>query len=103
MKNSIDKTVRKRKNAIGNKDNTEIEKKIFIQTLDMNWRSHLQYLEQLRQVIGLEKLWSKRSTGMNIKKKLLALFENLLKKIKFDVMTILLQSNYSLENTYQKI
>ena len=31
----------------------EIEKRIFLQTIDLNWKSHIQYLEQLRQVIGL--------------------------------------------------
>ena len=31
----------------------EIEKRIFLQTIDLSWKSHIQYLEQLRQVIGL--------------------------------------------------
>jgi preprotein translocase subunit SecA len=31
----------------------EIEKRIFLQSIDLNWKSHIQYLEQLRQVIGL--------------------------------------------------
>ena len=39
----------------------EIEKRIFLQCIDLNWKSHIQYLEQLRQVIGLKILWSKRS------------------------------------------
>ena len=39
--------------SIGEIQNKEIEKRIFLQILDFLWRSHLQYLEQLRQVIGL--------------------------------------------------
>ena len=31
----------------------EIEKRIFLQSIDLNWKSHIQYLEQLRQVVGL--------------------------------------------------
>jgi preprotein translocase subunit SecA len=31
----------------------EIERRIFLQCIDLNWKSHIQYLEQLRQVIGL--------------------------------------------------
>ena len=31
----------------------EIEKRILLQSIDMNWKSHIQYLEQLRQVVGL--------------------------------------------------
>ena len=34
----------------------ELEKRIFLQSIDINWRSHIQYLEQLRQVIGLRSM-----------------------------------------------
>ena len=33
--------------------NLELEKRIFLQTVDYLWTSHLQYLEHLRQVVGL--------------------------------------------------
>ena len=39
--------------TIGEKQNSNLEKKIFLQIIDFSWRSHIQYLEQLRQVIGL--------------------------------------------------
>ena len=38
---------------IGIEENSNLEKKIFLQIIDFTWRTHLQYLEQLRQVIGL--------------------------------------------------
>ena len=38
---------------LGKEQNNEVEKRIFLQMLDFLWRSQLQYLEQLRQVIGL--------------------------------------------------
>ena len=38
---------------VGTIENNDIEKKIFLQIIDFSWRSHLQYLEQLRQVVGL--------------------------------------------------
>ena len=38
---------------LGENQNNNLEKKIFLQIIDFSWRSHLQYLEQLRQVIGL--------------------------------------------------
>ena len=37
------------------------KKKIFLQIIDFSWRSHLQYLEQLRQVIGLRSYGQKGS------------------------------------------
>ena len=37
---------------LGDEQNKELEKKIFLQIIDFSWRAHLQYLEQLRQVIG---------------------------------------------------
>ena len=39
--------------------NNNLEKKIFLQIIDFSWRSHLQYLEQLRQVIGLRQYGQK--------------------------------------------
>ena len=52
----------KRVEFINDEQNNELERRIFIQTLDMNWKSHLQYLEQLRQVIGLRGYGQKRSS-----------------------------------------
>jgi preprotein translocase subunit SecA len=77
-----------REKMLGNKQNIEIEKRIFIQTLDTNWRSHLQYLDQLRQVIGLRS-YGQKDPLVEYRKEAFSLFENLLEKIKFDVLTIL--------------
>ena len=46
-------------NIIGENENNSLEKKIFLQIIDFSWRSHLQYLEQLRQVIGLRQYGQK--------------------------------------------
>ena len=54
---------------IGEEQNKSLEKKIFLQIIDFSWRSHLQYLEQLRQVIGLRQYGQK--TYQNSKRKLL--------------------------------
>ncbi len=67
----------------------EIEKRIFIQSIDLNWKSHIQYLEQLRQVIGLRS-YGQRDPLIEYKKEAFELFENLLTKLKLDFITILL-------------
>ena len=54
----------------------------------MNWRAHLQYLEHLRQVIGLRS-YGQRDPLIEYKKEAFILFENLLQKIKVDIITIL--------------
>ena len=90
-KNIIDKFIKKRddrESFIGKEQNIEIEKRIFLQTLDMNWRSHIQYLEQLRQVIGLRS-YGQKDPLVEYKKESFNLFENLLEKIKFEAITIL--------------
>ena len=55
----------------------------------MNWKSHIQYLEQLRQVIGLRS-YGQRDPLIEYKKEAFDLFENLLNKLKLDFITILL-------------
>ena len=43
----------RRKKVLSELQNSDLEKRIFLQTIDFLWRSHLQYLEHLRQVVGL--------------------------------------------------
>ena len=67
----------------------EIEKRIFLQSIDLNWKSHIQYLEQLRQVIGLRS-YGQRDPLVEYKKEAFDLFSNLLDKLKLDFVTILM-------------
>ena len=80
---------KKRIEVLGEKDSKEIEKRIFLQTIDMNWTSHIQYLEQLRQVIGLRS-YGQRDPLIEYKKEAFDLFENLLNKLKIDYLRILM-------------
>ena len=77
---------------IGEDENNNIEKRIFLQIIDFSWRSHLQYLEQLRQVIGLRS-YGQKDPLSEFKKEAFGLFEGLLEKIKTDVIKFLLNLN----------
>ena len=77
-----------RNNFIGDNQASEIEKRILLQSIDINWKLHIQYLEQLRQVIGLRS-YGQRDPLIEYKKEAFALFENLLDKIKKDFIKIL--------------
>ena len=64
LKKLNQKYLNKRKDRIqmvGDDINRDVEKKIFLQNLDFEWRNHLQNLEQLRQVIGLRGYGPKKS------------------------------------------
>jgi len=74
---------------IDEKQAINIEKTIFLQSIDLNWKSHIQYLEQLRQVIGLRS-YGQRDPLVEYKREAFTLFENLLDKLKLDLITILL-------------
>ena len=67
---------------------------IFLQTVDLSWKSHIQYLEQLRQVIGLRS-YGQRDPLIEYKKEAFDLFENLLEKMKTDLVTILINLNFA--------
>jgi preprotein translocase subunit SecA len=79
-------------NIIGNDENNNLEKRIFLQIIDFTWRSHLQYLEQLRQVIGLRS-YGQKDPLSEFKKEAFTLFEGLLEKIKNDVIKFLFNLN----------
>ena len=77
---------------LGEERAKEIEKRIFLQTVDISWKSHIHYLEQLRQVIGLRS-YGQRDPLVEYKKEAFDLFENLLEKLKTDLITILINLN----------
>ena len=74
---------------LGKTQSKDLEKKIFLQSIDLNWKSHIQYLEQLRQVIGLRS-YGQRDPLVEYKKEAFDLFSNLLNKLKLDYITILM-------------
>ena len=78
-----------RTKILGTDQSKEIEKKIFLQTIDINWKSHIQYLEQLRQVIGLRS-YGQRDPLIEYKKEAFDLFKSLLSKLKLDFIRILM-------------
>ena len=93
LKSYINETLNRKRNErkkiIGEKQNFEIEKKIFLQIIDQNWKIHIQYLEQLRQVIGLRS-YGNRDPLIEYKKEAFTLFESLLLKLKKDFIKIIL-------------
>ena len=89
IKDVFDKRRIERINFLGKNQSAEIEKKIFLQSLDINWKSHIQYLEQLRQVIGLRS-YGQRDPLIEYKKEAFSLFEDLLNKLKLDYIRILM-------------
>ena len=87
---------------LGENQNNSLEKKIFLQIIDFSWRSHLQYLEQLRQVIGLRQ-YGQKDPLSEFKKEAFVLFEGLLAKIKNDVIKFLLNLNIVVSSQEDKI
>ena len=94
---------KERLDLLGTEQSKELEKRIFLQTIDMNWKSHIQYLEQLRQVIGLRS-YGQRDPLIEYKKEAFDLFENLLNKLKLDFITMLMNLKIvqTTENEVQK-
>ena len=89
---------------LGKERAEQIEKGFFLQIVDMSWKSHIQYLEQLRQVIGLRS-YGQRDPLVEYKREAFDLFENLLQKLKRDLVAVLINLNIShepIENTEKK-
>ncbi|MDC3042815.1 preprotein translocase subunit SecA [Candidatus Pelagibacter sp.] len=99
--NKFQETRNERMKIIGENDAREIEKRIFLQSIDLNWKSHIQYLEQLRQVIGLRS-YGQRDPLVEYKKEAFELFSNLLEKLKLDYVTILMNLKVVLETNQKK-
>ncbi len=78
-----------REKILGKDQALELEKRILLQLIDQNWKSHIQYLEQLRGVVGLRS-YGQRDPLVEYKKEAYTLFENLLYKLKSELVTVLL-------------
>ena len=99
---SFEKKRKERIDTLGKDQNVEIEKRIFLQILDFLWRSHLQYLEQLRQVIGLRS-YGQKDPLSEFRKEAFELFENLLLKIKAETVKFLFNVNIVVEEENREI
>ncbi|NCU62617.1 MAG: preprotein translocase subunit SecA [Candidatus Fonsibacter lacus] len=89
LKNHFDQRRNARITTAGDEINKDVEKRIFLQNLDYEWRSHLQYLEQLRQVIGLRGYGQKNPLD-EYKRESFNLFKDLLSKIKENLIMFLI-------------
>ena len=78
----------KRNQTLTIEANLELEKRVFLQTIDFLWRSHLQYLEHLRQIVGLRG-YAQKDPLEEFKREAFKLFEDLLNRIKVDFITFL--------------
>jgi preprotein translocase subunit SecA len=97
LKNHFNEKRNTRINTAGDELNKDIEKRIFLQNLDYEWRSHLQYLEQLRQVIGLRGYGQKNPLD-EYKRESFNLFKDLLSKIKENLIIFLINIQVTTEN-----
>ncbi len=101
LRNLFDKKKMSRIDILGEEQNKNLEKKIFLQIIDFSWRSHLQYLEHLRQVIGLRQ-YGQKDPLSEFKKEAFVLFEGLLSKIKIDVIKLLFNLNIVVASNKEK-
>ncbi len=100
ISNKFQETRKERIKLLGEDHAKEIEKRIFLQSIDLNWKSHIQYLEQLRQVIGLRS-YGQRDPLVEYKKEAFELFSNLLEKLKLDYLTILMNLKVVLDSNQE--
>ncbi len=101
ISNKFQETRNERIKLLGEDHAKEIEKRIFLQSIDLNWKSHIQYLEQLRQVIGLRS-YGQRDPLVEYKKEAFELFSNLLEKLKLDYVTILMNLKVVMESNNEE-
>jgi preprotein translocase subunit SecA len=97
LKNHFDQKRKARIATAGDDINKDVEKRIFLQNLDYEWRGHLQYLEQLRQVIGLRGYGQKNPLD-EYKRESFNLFKDLLSKIKENLIMFLINIQVTKED-----
>ncbi len=74
-----------------------VEKRILLETLDRNWREHIQMIDHLRSIIGLRGM-GQRDPLNEFKTESFALFENLIDGLRRDVITNLMHIELRVES-----
>ncbi len=88
LSNAVNEAYAERAADIGPELMRRIEKQILLQTIDQNWREHLQQLDALRSVIGLRG-YAQRDPLNEYKTEAFSLFESLLDELRFETTRML--------------
>jgi preprotein translocase subunit SecA len=88
LSNAVNEAYAERAADIGPELMRRIEKQILLQTIDQNWREHLQQLDALRSVIGLRG-YAQRDPLNEYKTEAFSLFEGLLDELRFETTRML--------------
>ncbi|WP_375548340.1 preprotein translocase subunit SecA [Oceanicaulis alexandrii] len=84
----VDETYAEKAANIGPELMRRIEKQILLQTIDQNWRDHLQNLDALRSAVGLRG-YAQRDPLNEFKTEAFALFEHLLDELRYETTRVL--------------
>lgn len=88
LMDKVDKAYAEKAADIGPELMRRIEKQILLQTIDANWREHLQQLDALRSMVGLRG-YAQRDPLNEFKTEAFALFETLLDDLRFETTRVL--------------
>jgi preprotein translocase subunit SecA len=83
LQGEVDKAYAEKAADIGPELMRRIEKQILLQTIDANWREHLQQLDALRSMVGLRG-YAQRDPLNEFKTEAFSLFETLLDDLRFE-------------------
>ncbi len=75
-----------------------VEKRVLLETLDRNWREHIQMIDHLRSIIGLRGM-GQRDPLNEFKTESFALFENLIDGLRRDVVSNLMHIQLQAESS----
>ena len=83
LQKTVDEAYAEKAADIGPELMRRIEKQLLLQTIDTNWRDHLQQLDALRSVVGLRG-YAQRDPLNEFKTEAFSLFEHLLDELRFE-------------------
>ena len=84
----VDRTYAEKAADIGPELMRRVEKQVLLQTIDGNWREHLQQLDALRSMVGLRG-YAQRDPLNEFKTEAFSLFETLLDELRFETTRVL--------------
>ena len=102
IQESVSTSIKAKEDLISSESMRRLERDIMLHVLDSHWKEHLASMDYLRQSVGLRG-YAQKNPKQEYKREAYEMFEELLGKIKYDVVTFLTKLEITLPEDVEAI
>ncbi len=102
LQDEVSKTIKAKEELIGDEAMRRLERDVMLHVLDTHWKEHLASMDYLRQSVGLRG-YAQKDPKQEYKREAYEMFEDLLEKIKHDVVSFFTKLEITMPDEVEQI